>query len=191
MFGKFDVRGTQIHLNLLKLMIERFMSTKNLIVVFILGLLFANCGSDTKAGKGSAKVVEEINVDSKNSVADIIRNPVSADGPMDTVNVAKMTFEEMTYNFGKVKEGKVINHVFKFTNSGKVPLVITHAKSTCGCTVPKWPEEPIDPGKTGEINVKFDTKGKKSFQDKPVTITSNTYPAQTVLHLKGHVTPKE
>ena len=57
-----------------------------------------------------------------------------------------MTFEEVAYNFGTVKEGDIVNHTFDFVNTGNVPLLITNAKSTCGCTVPDWPKEAIAPG---------------------------------------------
>ena len=100
--------------------------------------------------------------------------PVSADHPLDTTLVAKMTFEETTYEFGTVLEGKQVEHIFKFKNTGKVPLLITDAKATCGCTVPKYPEETIAPGESGEISVRFNTSGKKEDQNKPVTLIANT-----------------
>jgi hypothetical protein len=93
--------------------------------------------------------------------SDIIRNPVSAKEPIDTVNVAKIEFEETEHDFGVVGEGVIIEHVFKFTNTGKMPLIINSARSTCGCTVPEWPKDPIPPGEGGEISVRFNTKGKK------------------------------
>jgi len=69
--------------------------------------------------------------------------------------------------------------------------LITRAKSTCGCTVPEWPEEPIAPGEEGVISVRFDTKNKSGKQGKPITIIANTYPKDTYLQLLGTVTPKE
>jgi hypothetical protein len=119
--------------------------------------------------------------------ADIIRSPVSANRPLDTVNVAKLSFDEPTFDFGTVSEGAVIEHTFSFTNTGKVPLLISNARSTCGCTVPEWPETPIDPGEAGEITVRFDTKNKSQLQVKPVTITANTYPSTSKIYLQGVV----
>ncbi|MCB0376525.1 MAG: DUF1573 domain-containing protein, partial [Sinomicrobium sp.] len=105
----------------------------------------------------SEKSVEEIKAEGPISNADIIRNPVTAEGPVDTVNVAKMIFEETTFDFGQVHEGDIVKHTYNFVNTGKVPLLINDARSTCGCTVPTWPAEPIEPGKSGVINVEFNT----------------------------------
>ncbi len=119
--------------------------------------------------------------------ADIIRVPVSADRPADTVNMPKIEFAESEYEFGEVAEGEVVRHRFPFTNIGPRPLVITNARSTCGCTVPQYPEAPVAPGDTASILVEFDTNGKEGRQDKPVTLTANTYPSETTIRISGEV----
>jgi len=91
------------------------------------------------------------------------------------------------FDFGTVKEGEKVSHVYKFKNAGKEPLVISNAQGSCGCTVPKWPRDPIAPGKSGEIVVEFDTKGKAGDRNQKVTLTANTNPPQTFLSLKGKV----
>lgn len=146
--------------------------------------LLVGCGKDGSQGKS----VEEIKTDGK--ISSIIRSPISADGTVDTVNVAKMVFEETEFNFGEIDEGAVIIHEFKFTNTGKVPLVINNAHSTCGCTIPQWPKDPISPGQSGVIHVEFNTKQKHDVQEKPVIITANTYPSVTKVFLRGIVHPK-
>jgi len=107
-------------------------------------------------------------------------------GPLTTVS-----FEEDTYDFGEVMEGEKVVHVYKFTNTGKEPLVISKAKGSCGCTVPEWPREPIPAGGKGEIRVEFNSKGKGKVggaqQSKKVTITANTDPTNTYLTIKGTV----
>ena len=100
-----------------------------------------------------------------------------------------MSFGELEFDYGVIDAGEKVNHKYKFTNSGSEPLIISNAKGSCGCTVPNWPKEPIPPGGTGEIDVVFDSKGKKGKQSKRVTITANTNPAQTFLTIKGEVTP--
>ena len=105
-------------------------------------------------------------------------------GPTTTMN-----FEESTFDFGTIDAGEKVSHTYKFTNSGNEPLVIKDAKGSCGCTVPKWPKEPIAPGATGEILVEYNSKGKKGKETKRVTITANTSPAQTFLTITGEVTP--
>lgn len=121
-------------------------------------------------------------------IASIVRNPITADSEqIDTSLLAVMTFDTTAHHFGTVQQGDIINHEFIFTNSGTVPLIISDVRSTCGCTVADWPREPIAPGGTGSIPVRFDTTNKSGFQSKPVTITSNTLPAKTNLFLNGRV----
>ena len=80
-------------------------------------------------------------------------------------------------------------HTFEFVNSGTEPLILDKCKGSCGCTVPECPKEPILPGKSGKIEVKFNSKGKKNKQTKKVTVTANTDPGQTILTINAQVTP--
>jgi hypothetical protein len=88
-----------------------------------------------------------------------------------------------------MNEGDAVTHLFEFTNTGTEPLLLTNCKGSCGCTVPKCPKEPIAPGASGTIEVKFNSKGKKNAQTKRVTIDANTDPAQTILTITANVTP--
>lgn len=152
--------------------------------------LFMSCQNDGGNISKAEKTVEEIKAESKISNSQVVRNPVSANDPIDTVNVAKIKFDTPEgYDFGTVKEGTVVEHTFAFTNTGKIPLVISDARSTCGCTVPEKPQEPIAPGEKGEIKVKFNTKGKPNQQSKPIIITANTYPKESRVMLTGTVQP--
>ena len=102
-------------------------------------------------------------------------------------DISEMTFESMEYNFGSVNAGDVVDHTFKFKNTGNFPLIISKANATCGCTVPDWPKTPIAPGETGEIKVKFNSKGRSNLQTKYVNITANTKPEVTRLKITGNV----
>ncbi|GLB49908.1 DUF1573 domain-containing protein [Neptunitalea lumnitzerae] len=86
---------------------------------------------------------------------------------------AEMKFEEKTFDFGKIERGQKQEHTFKFTNTGDVPLIVSKVKSSCGCTVPEKPTEPIQPGKEGEIKVTYNGSGKGQVT-KTITITANT-----------------
>lgn len=130
------------------------------------------------------KRIEEVEVGRN---AQLIRNPASADGLTDTTQLAKITFEEQLFDFGEAKEGTVVTHIFKFKNTGATPLIISDARSTCGCTIPEWSKEPIEPGQASAITVRFNTQGKADMQRKPVTITANTYPSETKVYLTGVV----
>jgi hypothetical protein len=146
------------------------------------GLIWQSCKND-------ASGVQEIRGEGPN--ASMIRNPVSADQPLDTNQMARITYTEHEFDFGTVNEGEVVNHSFKFVNTGKVPLVIQKARSSCGCTIPEWPESAILPGGTGEILAKFNTTGKMNEQKKTIYVTANTWPNETTVALKGIVTPQK
>lgn len=105
----------------------------------------------------------------------------------------KIEFKEETINYGEVEKGKDDGvRVFEFTNTGDAPLLITNAKSSCGCTVPEWPKEPIAPGKTGQIKVKYNMNpGPIS---KTITIETNAVNQKNgmvALRIKGNVVVKQ
>ncbi|MHA6279896.1 DUF1573 domain-containing protein [Salinimicrobium sp. CAU 1759] len=110
----------------------------------------------------------------------------------DSQNVVypQLTFEETEHDFGTIAQGTNVEHTFTFTNTGKAPLVITNATSTCGCTVPTWTKEPIAPGESGEMVVKFNGSGQNQVT-KTVTITANTETGKEQIKIKAFVEPKE
>jgi len=162
---------------------------KFIFFIFI-GLGVLSCSNDNGATAGQEGIVETKS-SGEFSTADIIRNPITASGQVDSNKVAKIQFDEMVYDFGTAQEGEIIKHKYKFTNAGEVPLMIGSARSTCGCTIPKWPREPILPGDSGEISVRFNTDGKPNKQTKIITLNANTLPATTKLSIKGNVIPKK
>ena len=109
------------------------------------------------------------------------------DAPAPTGPTTTVSFSEYEFDFGTLAQGDAVTHLFEFTNSGDEPLIIDNCKGSCGCTVPKCPKNPIQPGEKGQIEVKFNSKGKKNQQTKKVTINANTDPAQTFLTIKAFV----
>lgn len=85
-----------------------------------------------------------------------------------------LSWDKNTHDFGNIVQGDVVEHTFKFTNTGNEPLIITNVQVSCGCTTPKgWPRDPVMPGGSGELTVAFNSTGKMGAQTKPVTIISN------------------
>jgi Protein of unknown function (DUF1573) len=109
--------------------------------------------------------------------------PAAASAPE---KAASFSFTEVKYDFGKIKQGDIVEHVFKFKNTGKAPLVISNIGVSCGCTTPDWTREPIAPGKSGTITAKFNSAGKMGMQNKELSIESNAVPAAK-LYLVGEV----
>lgn len=94
--------------------------------------------------------------------------------PLDPANGPIIKFTESLYAFGEIKQGDVVEHIFKFKNDGNAPLILTNVQTTCGCTAPQWPRETaIAPGETGEIKVVFNSRGKSGSQSKTITVMSN------------------
>lgn len=90
------------------------------------------------------------------------------------------------HNFGELTKGKPATVEFSFKNPGMIPLVISNVKSSCGCTVPDFPKEPIPPGGEGKIAVTFDAKTSGYFT-KTVTVYTNTADGKSNLFIKGVV----
>ena len=99
---------------------------------------------------------------------------------------AVMTFEVTTIDYGNIDKGGDPIRKFKFTNTGNEPLIIKTAKGSCGCTVPTYPKEPIMPGESNFIEVRYDTQRVGPFT-KTVTLTTNETPDSHTLTIKGEV----
>ncbi|MCB0409811.1 MAG: DUF1573 domain-containing protein [Flavobacteriales bacterium] len=108
--------------------------------------------------------------------------PVAIENP----NAPVMEFETEVIDYGTIEQGADGVREFKFTNTGKEPLIISNARGSCGCTVPTWPKEPIKPGESSVIKVKYDTKRLGAI-NKSVTITSNASEATKVIRIKGNI----
>jgi len=152
--------------------------------------MLASCNED-----GSAEVREEAReavtnttaaaTDAANAVTNAATNTAAAAVPSGPTT--EMTFTETEFDFGTVTEGEKVSHTYAFKNTGDEPLILSNAKGSCGCTVPKWPKEPIPVGGSGEVVVEFNSRGKAGDRNQKVTITGNTNPAQTIIYLKGTV----
>lgn len=98
-----------------------------------------------------------------------------------------ITFDTYNHDFGKIKQDTQNKKIFKFKNTGNEPLIIQNATGSCGCTVPKYPKEPIPPGGSGEIEVEYSPGKQQGLQNKTVTITANTNPPTTTLNISADV----
>ena len=99
---------------------------------------------------------------------------------------AKIEFKSETIDYGTIEKGSDGVRVFEFTNTGDEPLIISKVSSSCGCTIPKKPKDPIMPGKTGEIEVKYDTIRVNPIR-KSITVISNADKPTIALKIKGLV----
>ncbi|PCH67597.1 MAG: hypothetical protein COC01_05515 [Bacteroidetes bacterium] len=144
---------------------------RNLLILFAVSILFS-CQS--------ANTPEEIS-------SNMVTNPATASGNKTESALPEISFEHETHDFGKIIQGEKVSYTYKFTNTGDSDLIITKADGSCGCTLPKWPKEPIPPGEDGVIEVIFNSEGKKGIQNKRITLVMNTIPNKKELFLKAEV----
>ncbi|GEO03393.1 hypothetical protein AAE02nite_10570 [Adhaeribacter aerolatus] len=164
---------------------------KNIIIAAAAALFFAtSCDQKASTDAGTEQTA------SANATSEVahntVHNPNTANPQEITANADApvMTFKETEYDFGSIKDGEVVRHTFVFTNTGKSPLVIESATSTCGCTVPEVPKEPVAPGAEGKLEVEFNSAGKGGQQVlKVISVKANTQPEINQVNIKVNVKP--
>jgi len=138
---------------------------KKLVILFLLSSL-----SLSVFAQEDAKATKEIKDDAKKEVQ----------------TGAKIKFKKETIDYGTIEKGADGIRKFEFTNTGTEPLIISRVYSSCGCTIPKKPEDPILPGATGEIEVKYDTKRVGPIR-KTISVYSNADAVPYPLKIKGTI----
>lgn len=138
---------------------------KNFTIYFVLGLMIlSGCGGKTHTG-GS-----------------------NSDRQAADTGKAVIRFNEYEHIFGKVNEGEKIGCIFIFQNTGTADLVINSATPSCGCTVSKYDRKPISPGKTGTMEIVFNTSGYNGIQSKTITVKSNATNPYVILKISAEIT---
>lgn len=160
---------------------------QTLACVAIIAAFAVSCNSNNSDVRDAARENVENEAIQPNTAADA--QPPNAAPAVPAGPTTSLSFAETTYDFGTVNEGELVSHTYTFTNTGDETLVLSDAKGSCGCTVPKWPREPLAPGQSADITVEFNSKNKKGKRNQKVTITANTNPPQTFIYLTGEVTP--
>lgn len=141
---------------------------------------------------GCQKVEEQQNtpslIQTEKTATHGANNPQEVNNASDNTNkLTKIEFEKDFHDFGIIKEGEKVSHVFKFKNVGTEPLIIKNVKPACGCTTPDWTKDPVPPGGEGKIEVSFDSQGRTGIQNKTVEVFANTDPEVHTLKFKGEV----
>ena len=106
---------------------------------------------------------------------------------------AEIKFDKISHDFGKFSEkSPKVNCVFSFQNVGDAPLVINQAIASCGCTVPEYTKEPVQPGQKGEIKVTYNGTGKRVGRfSKTITVHCNGKTEIVRLMIEGEMTQDE
>jgi hypothetical protein len=99
-----------------------------------------------------------------------------------------IVFDKTVHDYGTIEKASDGTSIFTFTNKGQKPLVLSNVRASCGCTVPEWPKQPVAPGESGEIKVKYNTNIAGNF-NKSITVSSNAVNSTVTLRVRGNVTP--
>ncbi len=118
------------------------------------------------------------------TISQVSKEPINTNSNLP---ITSIKFAEAFFDFGTIKQNSENKYIFKFTNTGTNPLLISHADATCGCTVPTWPKTPISPGQEGEIEVMYRPGTQIGKQHKALTIVANTQPADNVVYIIANV----
>jgi hypothetical protein len=102
-------------------------------------------------------------------------------------NAPKMELETLDVDYGTIEKNADPYRVVKFTNAGKEPLIIKSARGNCGCTVPTWPREAIQPGETKEIKIRYATNRVGSFHKKVTLVTNEPVNNKHIIKIHGKV----
>ncbi len=156
------------------------------LMLFAVSLVMTSCKNEKDAAS----------MDVTPATTETTATPVKPDAVKNQPDVPKgpattIKFDEESFDFGEIKDGDKVRHVFSFTNTGDNPLIISNCKGSCGCTAPNCPKDPIAPGAKGEITVEYNSKNKGAVggkvDQKFVTVTANTTPEQSRLTIKAKV----
>lgn len=180
--------------NKLSVLIIVALTTAVAYLGFTVNRLQKNIEELKKAESANIEIVPEKPATPEVSPFDKNNNDPTLQLPADSKPAEASTsikFNNLTHDFGRIQQGSKASTEFTFTNTGTNPLVISNARGSCGCTVPTWPHQAIEPGGTGKIFVVFDSYGKSGEQSKTVTVVANTSPSTTTLTVKSTVIPQD
>lgn len=146
-------------------------------IVFTAFAVNAQVSTSDKSEEAQKKEMEKKQMEQQQAEAN-----AQANNP----NAPIITFDKLEHDYGTIEQNANGDCEFKFTNNGKEPLILSNVRSSCGCTIPTWPRQPILPGQSDAIKVHYDTK-RVGIISKTITVFSNAKEAQVTLKIKGNI----
>lgn len=137
----------------------------------------------------------------KNQSADPLQESAPLVAPQETLNIEEtreklsqvaqtnLALSEPDFDFGTIKKGEVVQHIYEITNTGKNPLIISNVQPTCGCTVPDFTKTPILPGKKGQITLTFDSSNFDGVVHKTAEVYANVAKVPIELRFTADIQP--
>ncbi|MFS4473769.1 DUF1573 domain-containing protein [Chryseobacterium sp. T20] len=165
--------------------------TLSIIALSIIGFGLVSCKKENKetqsaetATTDSAAVVAPLTTDS--AAAPVAGETVA---PVSNEPSTSVALSENSFDFGKIKKGDKVEHVYEITNTGKNPLIISEVKPGCGCTAPDFTKEPIMPGKKGKVTLHFDSSSFDGNVQKYADVFANVEKAPIRLTFTANIQP--
>ena len=165
-------------------LLKRFIRLASLSCLVLIG--FQACQGNTSNQSDSNSETQSKTTPTEVSTT----SDVTISAEEEPAKLGKITYSNDTFDFGKIKEGVIIEHDFTFVNEGVAPIIVRQVTASCGCTTPDYSRKPVAPGETGTIKVRFDSNGQVGKQHKVVTVVTNADTPVTLVHIRGEVSPK-
>lgn len=128
------------------------------------------------------------NTDDGKLSTEMVNNPVTPDNKeAGKDQLPKFKFNNLQHDFGIIVQGEKVAYTYIFENTGKSDLLISRVTASCGCTVPSYEKKPVKPGDKGEIEIVFDSRGRKGKQYKTARVIANTQPNTVKLSFTAEI----
>ncbi|PWN70687.1 hypothetical protein C1631_007820 [Chryseobacterium phosphatilyticum] len=162
-----------------------------MIALSIIGLGLVSCKKENKETQSTETVTTDSTAVATPVVTDSAATPAgeTAAAPVSKEPSTSIALSESNFDFGKIKKGDKVEHVYEITNTGKNPLVISEVKPGCGCTAPDFTKEPIMPGKKGKITLHFDSSNFDGNVQKYADVFANVDKAPIKLTFTANIQP--
>jgi hypothetical protein len=162
--------------------------TLSIIALSVIGFGFVSCKKENK----EEVLLErpDIHRSAPADSSNVAANPETA-APATVSNqpLTTIALSESNFDFGKIKKGDKVEHIYEITNTGTNPLVISEVKPGCGCTAPDFTKEPIMPGKKGKITLHFDSTNFDGNVNKYADVFANVEKAPIKLTFTANIQP--
>ncbi|OCK52419.1 hypothetical protein BA768_12575 [Chryseobacterium sp. CBo1] len=171
--------------------------TLSIIALSVIGFGLVSCKKEENKSSETSQVtgVDSTNAPSADSMTTPaapatavtgteVATPVKSNQPTTTIALSESNFD-----FGNIKKGAKVNHVYEVTNTGTNPLIISEVKPGCGCTAPDFTKDPIMPGKKGKITLSFDSTNFDGSVQKYADVFANVENAPVKLTFNANIQP--
>ncbi|PWN63414.1 DUF1573 domain-containing protein [Chryseobacterium oncorhynchi] len=165
--------------------------TLSIIALSIIGFGLVSCKKENKETQSPETIVTDSATAGTPVITDSAAAPIAGEAaaPVSNEPSTSIALSESNFDFGKIKKGDKVEHVYEVTNTGKNPLIISEVKPGCGCTAPDFTKEPIMPGKKGKITLHFDSSNFDGNVQKYADVFANVEKAPIKLTFTANIQP--